>query len=75
MILKSRHNCRAKIAKNQMAKSSLDLEELIAELQQILQLLDQRDESLAAIKLDEAIHILRERQKTMPQQAVENSDR
>ena len=58
-----------------MAKSSLDLEELIAELQQILQLLDQRDESLAAIKLDEAIHILRERQKTMPQQAVENSDR
>ena len=57
-----------------MTNLSLDIDKLIAELEQVLQLLDERGESLAAIKLDEAVHILREKQKRMNEKTVENSD-
>ena len=57
-----------------MAKMSLEIEVLIGELEQALRLLDARGESLAAIKIEEAIHILRERQKSDDDKAVENSD-
>ena len=44
-----------------MTNMSLEIEVLIGELEQALRLLDARGESLAAIKIEEAIHILRDR--------------
>ena len=52
----------------------MDIEKVIEELEQVLKILDEQGVSLAAIKLDEALHILREGQLDVAKRAVENND-
>ena len=46
-----------------MRNINFEISALIGELEDILNVLDDRGEILASIKIDEAIHILRDQQK------------